>query len=316
MPTSSVRWSTKWQWNALCRNMIAQCRTDVGEKVIMYRRNRVSALAVVIVLIPAVIAAAETRKEYRFKVHHRASVTIGNPYGPISVKPSGGKQVLVTAILHSDKVEIDQSHSGNRVSVISHLLPGADATTGRVDYEVLVPADANVTLRSATGPLHAEKLKGDVILEGNTADVDVRDLSEGHVHIKTLNGPVTLTNITDGHVEITSVSGEIALNSVSGPLVHVNSNSGKIIYDGDFGGGGEYSLVTHTGDIEATAPAYASMDIVASSTQGKVTNDFPLEPEHTSFAAKAGSAFAGTMGKAASSVKLLSFSGKIHLKKR
>ena len=282
----------------------------------MCRRNRVSALVLVMVLIAAVIAAAETRKEYRFNVRHHASVSIANPYGLISVKPSPGKEVLVTAILHSDKVEVDHSHRGNRVSVVSHLLPGADASNGRVDYEILVPSDANVTLRSATGPLHAEKLRGDVILEGNTADVDVRDLSNGHVHIKTLNGPVTLTNVTDGHVEITSVSGEVALNSVSGPLVHVNSNSGRIIYDGDFGGGGEYSLMTHTGDIEATAPAYASIDVIASSTQGKVINDFPLQPAHTSFAAKAGSAFAGTMGKAASSVKLLSFSGKIHLKKR
>jgi len=282
----------------------------------MCRRNRVSALVVAMVLIAAVLAAAETRKEYRFKVHRRASVSIVNQYGPISVKPSGAKQVVVTAILHSDKVEIDQSHSGNRVSLVSHLLPGSDASSGRVDYEILVPADANVTLRSATGPLHAEKLTGDVMLEANTADVEVRDLSNGHVHIKTLNGPVTLTNITDGHVEITSVSGEVALNSVSGPLVHVNSNSGRIVYDGDFGGGGEYSLMTHTGDIEATAPAYASIDVIASSTQGKVINDFPLQPAHTSFAAKAGSAFSGTMGKAASSVKLLSFSGKIHLKKR
>lgn len=282
----------------------------------MYCRNRVSALVVVFAIIAVAVAAAETRKEYRFKVHHRASVSIANPYGPISVKPSGSKHVLITAILHSDKVEIDQTHSARRVSLVSHLLPGADASTGRVDYEVLVPADATVTLRSATGPLSAEKLTGDLMLEGNTADVEVRDLSNGHVHIKTLNGPVTLTNITDGHVEVTSVGGEVALNSVNGPLVHVNSNSGRILYDGDFGDGGEYSLVTHTGDIEATAPAYASMDVVASSTQGKVVNDFPLRPAHTSFAAKAGSAFAGTMGKAASSVKLLSFSGKIHLKQR
>jgi hypothetical protein len=47
-----------------------------------------------------------------------------------------------------------------------------------------------------------------------------------------------------------------------------------------------------------------------------VENDFPLEPKHTPFIAKAGSAFAGTVGRAASVVKLLSFSGKIHLKKR
>jgi DUF4097 and DUF4098 domain-containing protein YvlB len=268
------------------------------------------------VLVTAVFAAAETRKELRFRVHHHASVSVVNQFGSISVKPSPGKIVLVSAILHSDKVELDQSRSARRVSITSHLLPGADASTGQVDYEISVPADANVTLRSATGSLHVEKLHGDVILEGNTATVDVRDLSSGHVHIKTLNGPVTLTNVTDGHVEITSVSGDVALNSVSGPLVHVNSNSGKIIYDGDFGDAGEYSLMTHTGDIEATAPAYASMDVLANSTQGKVVNDFPLQPAHISLASRAGNAFAGTMGKAASSVKLLSFSGKIHLKKR
>jgi hypothetical protein len=47
-----------------------------------------------------------------------------------------------------------------------------------------------------------------------------------------------------------------------------------------------------------------------------VQSDFSLEPKHTPFAAKVGSAFAGTLGKAASSVNLFSFSGKIHLKKR
>ncbi len=280
------------------------------------QRQRGAKLAVVMVLAAATFAVAETRKEYRFTVGPRASVSITNGYGPISVKPAAGNQISVTAILHSGKVEVDHSQSGNRVNIVSHLLPGATADTGRVDYEVLVPVDASVTLHSTSGPLHAEKLRGDVVLEGASANVDVRDISDAHVHVKTLNGPVTLTNIHDGHVEITSVSGDVVLNSVSGPLVQVNSTSGRIRYDGDFGSGGEYSLTSHSGDIEASAAADASIDVTARSVRGKVENDFLLQPKHTPFAIKAGSAFAGTMGKAASSVKLLSFSGKIHLKKR
>ncbi len=283
----------------------------------MYRKQSAAMCAVVIVLVLVAFSAAETiRKEYNFKVGRRASVSIINQYGPVSIKPGPRKQVVVVATLYSDKVEIDQSKSGKRVSVLSHLLPGADANTGRVDYEVLVPADANVTLRSTNGPLHVEKLHGDVILEGNTAMVDVHDVSGGHLRVKTLNGAVTLTNVTDGHVEITSVSGDVALNAVNGTLVHVNSSSGKIHYDGDFGESGDYSLTSHSGDIEAIAPAYTSIEVVARSVQGRVDNDFPLRPEHTTFVPQAGSAFAGTMGEAASSVKLLSFSGKIHLKKR
>jgi DUF4097 and DUF4098 domain-containing protein YvlB len=268
------------------------------------------------VLAGVVLASAEDHKEYRFKVGRKASISIVNQYGPISVKAGARKEVIVTAILHSDKVEVDQGQSGSRVTLLSHLLPGADATSGQVEYQVLVPADASVTLHSTTGPLHVEKLHGDVILESNTANVDVRDMADGHVHVRTLNGPVTLTNIVDGHVEITSVGGDVVLNAVTGPLVEVNSNTGKINYDGDFGGQGEYSLRSYTGDIEATAPGNASIDVTASSEQGKVISDFSLQPKHTSFPLRAGSAFAGTMGKAASSVKLFSFSGKIHLKKR
>jgi DUF4097 and DUF4098 domain-containing protein YvlB len=282
----------------------------------MSKTSNRAQVATLLILAGSLVVAAETRQELHFKVGKKPSVSINNQYGPISVKAGASKEVSVTAVIHSDKVEVDQSHRGNRVDIVSHLLPGADSTTGQVDYEVTVPADADVTLTSMTGPLHAERLQGDVVMEGNTAVVDVRDVSEGHVHVKTLNGPVTLSGVRDGHVEVTSLGGDVILTSVNGPLVQVNSSSGKISYDGNFGEGGEYSLTTHTGDIEATAPSYASIDVTARSVQGQVVNDFQLEPKHTSFIVKEGSAFAGTVGKAASSVKLFSFSGKIHLKKR
>ena len=282
----------------------------------MESSQRAAKLALVVIVGAATLASGETRKEFRYTVGPRASVSVINQYGPISVKPTSGNQVIVTAVLHSDKAEVDQRQNGNRLDIVSHLLPGADADSGRVDYELLVPADASVTLHSSTGPLHAEKLHGDLTLEGANAAVDVHDVNDAHVHVKTMNGTVTLGNIRNGHVEITSVSGDVSLNSVSGSLVEVSSTTGKITYDGDFGAAGRYSLTSHTGDIEAMAPAYASIDVVARSVNGTVENDFPLEPEHTSFVVKAGSAFAGTLGKAASSVKLFTFSGKIHLKKR
>ena len=283
----------------------------------MESRSAAKLAGIILIASVAAMAASESRKEYRFTVGPQASVSINNQYGPISVKPGASNVVVVRVLLRSDKVEVDRNQSGNRVDILSHLFPGATAETGRVDYEVLVPSDANVTLHSTTGPMGAEKLQGDLSLEGATANVDVRDVSNAHVHIKTLNGPVTLTRIHDGHVEITSVSGDVVLDEVSGPLVQVNSSSGKIRYDGDFGGGGEYSLTSHTGDIDATAPTNASIDVTARSIKGQVDNDFPLLPKsHISFPIDKARSLVGTAGKAASSVKLLSFSGKIHLKKR
>ena len=297
------------------RVVVAERGPRVDERVTMKTVERGAQLTFVVVLTIAVCAVGQTRTDLRFTVGPRASVSVANEYGPISVKPGTGNVVIVTAMLHSNKVEIDQSQSGSRVDILSHLLEGATEESGRVDYEILVPADASIDLRSITGTLHAEGIHGDVTLEGANVSVDVRDISDAHVHVKTLSGPVVLTNIRDGHVEITSVSGGVALKAVSGPLVQVNSTTGSIQYDGDFGSGGEYYLSSHSGNIDATAPPDASIDVTARSVRGQVESDFLLEPKHTTFAVRAGSAFAGTMNKAASRVKLFSFSGKIHLKK-
>ena len=268
-------------------------------------------------LVVGTVAVADTHKEMRFNVGPKAGISVLNPYGSITVKPAPGHTVIVNAVLHSDKVEIDDTQSANRVDIQSHLLAGADADSARVDYDILVPADASLTLQSTSGSLHAEGLRGDVTLEGGGSTVDVRDISDAHVHVKTMNGAITLTNIHNGHVEVDSVSGEVTLNGVTGPLVQVLSTSGRINYAGDFGSGGEYRLTSHSGDIEASVPDNTSADVIARSVKGEVHDDVHLQPRsHTWFPIKQGSAFAGTVGKAASSVMLRTFSGKIFLKKR
>jgi DUF4097 and DUF4098 domain-containing protein YvlB len=275
-----------------------------------------------LVAIGAIVAGtlvAESKKEFHFAVGPKAGVSVMNPYGSISVKPSLNNSVVVNAVLHSDKVEVDNNQNGNRVDIQSHLLAGADSDSGRVDYEVLVPADASITLHSSTGSLRAEKLHGDVNLEGAGATVDVRDVSDAHVHVKTMNGPVNLDNIKNGHVEVDSLSGEITMRGVNGPLVQVVSTSGKINYIGDFGSSGEYRLTSHSGDIEATIPEWTSADVSARSVRGEVHDDIPLQPKnHTFFPIDKGRAFAGTMGRVAvsSTVVLRTFSGKILLRKR
>jgi DUF4097 and DUF4098 domain-containing protein YvlB len=262
---------------------------------------------------------AETHREYRFNVGPRAGLSVNNPYGSVSVRPSSGNVVVINAVLSSDKVEVDNALVGNRVEVQSHLLPGSDAQSGRVDYEILAPADASVTLRSSFGTLHAEKLQGDVSLEGADATVDVRDVTSAHLQVKTLNGSVTLTNVQNGHVEVDSLSGKVVLRSVNGPFVRVVSTSGEIRYVGDFGDHGDYRFTSHSGDIEAVVPDSTSADVTARSVRGEIHDDIHLQPKpHTPFAIKEGVAFVGTMGRAAvsSTVVLRSFSGKIHLRKR
>jgi DUF4097 and DUF4098 domain-containing protein YvlB len=283
----------------------------------MERMQRTIVAGLVLATCLASVAIAESRKEYRFNVGPQANISVDTQYGPISVRPGSANQVVITATTKSDKVEVDSLQNGNRVEVGSRLRPGADSQSGRVDYEVSVPPDATVRLRSATGRITADGLQGDVTLEGADAQVEARNLSRGHLVVQTMRGPITLNNVHNGHVEITSISGDVHLNSVTAQMVKVESTSGKILYSGDFGSGGDYRFSTHTGDIEALVPPSASAEFSAQSLQGQVQNDFPLQPkQHARVPLDATRAFFGTAGKAASAVVMRSFSGKIRLKQR
>jgi len=290
--------------------------SKVREKGHMSTAKRVGGVVTVAVACMGTLAFGQTKKDFKYVLGQQASVTINNEYGPIFVKPSGTNQMLVTAVLQSDKVEVDETKNGDRVQLKTHLLPGATPANRSVEYQVQVPSNANVTIHSNNGPLHAEQLQGDVTVEGDSAPVDVREISHAHVHVNTLNGPITLTNIRFGHVEVNSIGGDITMVSVTGPLVAVTSTTGKITYNGDFGIGGNYKMSTHTGNIEALVPEEASVDVTARSVRGEVENDFPLRPKsHTTFLPQKGRSFVGTAGQAASSVLLRTFSGKILLKK-
>ena len=258
----------------------------------------------------------EANKEYRFTVGPHPNISVDTQNGAISVKPGSSNQVVVTATVKSDNVEVDHQQKGNRIDIASHVLQGTGQQTGEVDYELLIPAGATLSLHSSTGPLTAERLQGDITLEGTDAVVNVRNVESGHLHVRTMRGQVTLTDIHNGHVEVASISGDVHLKSVTGPVVQANSGSGKIFYDGDFSSGGDYKFTTHTGDIEAIAPVDVSADFRAHSVLGRVQNDFPLQAQHSRFSVEAGRSFFGTAGKAASQVVLRSFSGKIRLKQR
>lgn len=266
-------------------------------------------LVVFFCLLFSLPAAAQEKKEFSCTVGPLAVISITNNYGPITVKPSGSSQVLVETIFHSDGVNLVNEQHGDRIELRSiSSRPG----TNLVEYTVLVPTAAFVTLRSSDGTLRAQGLRGDVVLEAASGSVEVTDISDAHLHVKTLSGPITLTDIRNSHVDIHSVRGNINLLNVTGPLVEVNSGAGRIKYDGDPGRVGEYMLTSHTGDLEVSIPANAWVEIKARSIKSQSDPEFP---NVSNVFTPGENSLMGKPGKIGSRFELRSFSGKIRLKR-
>jgi DUF4097 and DUF4098 domain-containing protein YvlB len=278
------------------------------------RRNIVIVPAglVISVTLLALTAAAQEKqekKDFTYAVGPRAVISITNNYGPISVKPSGSNQVVVEAVSHSDTVSLVNEQHGDRIEIRS---VSSRQGTNLVDYTVLVPAAAFVSLRSSDGTLRAQGLRGDVVLEAASGSVEVTDISDAHLHVKTLSGPISLTDIRNSHLDIHSVSGDVDLHNVTGPSVEVNSGSGRIIYDGDPGRLGDYLLSSHTGNLEVSIPASAWVDIKARSIKNQADPEFPTAGK---VPAMGQINLMGKSGKIGSRFELRSFSGQIHLKR-
>ena len=276
------------------------------------RRNvvEVPARVVIVISLLALTAAAQEKKEFTYNVGPKAVVSIANNYGPITVKPSGSRQVVVETVSHSDAVSLVNEQHGDRIELRSI---SSRRGTNLVDYTVLVPTDAFVSLRSSDGSLWAQGLRGDVILEAAAASVEVTDISDAHLHVKTLSGPITLTDIRNSHLDIHSVSGNVTIRNVTGPSVSVNSGSGRISYQGDPGSAGEYLLTSHSGDLEVSIPASALVDIKARSIKGQPDPEFRIASGFS--ATGAGNLLLKPGTVTGSRFELRSFRGKIRLKR-
>lgn len=243
-----------------------------------------------------------------------------NNAGSITVHAGAGQQLIVSSTSHSPKVEVDSSSTpdGRRVEIRAHALPqqrpGSDEA--KVDMDIALPPGVAVTVNAATAPITVENVSGDLTLSSDTGQITIRNVTNSHVLIKSIAAPIDLTNVTGGFVDITSSSGAVQLASVTGNKVTVNTASGNISYQGDFSGGGNYVMITHSGAIDVSLPQTASVDLTARSVAGSVENDFPLQAKaHTSFV-PTGRSFAGTSNSGSSSVELQSFSGRIRVKKQ
>ena len=285
---------------------------------------RHAALASAIVLTSLATGHAQkdaAHKETRLEIAPGGTVNVVNNAGSVSLKSAGGPQVVVAYSVHSNKVEVDQESTADkrRIEIRTHALPDQNPTAeeAKVDYRITVPAGVSVTVTTATAPITADGVSGDITLSSDTGAITANNVARSHLHVRSVAGTVNLNNVVLGHVDVTSSGGAVQLVNVTGPKVNVGTGSGNITYQGDCSGGGDYLITTHSGSIDVTLPETASVDLTARSVSGSVQNDFPLQAKkHPAFVPKSGSSFAGTSNSGSSSVELRSFSGRIRVKKQ
>src|SRR5437868_7542718 len=137
--------------------------------------------ALLLSVLSATALAAGAKKECRYNASAQSTVTIANQFGTVDVKPSSTPQVSISATTFSDKVQVECSQVGSRISAVSHFTQNANSSDGRVDYELAVPQETNLSVRNAQGAIHLDGVRGDLTLRADAAKIEVNNVTNSHL---------------------------------------------------------------------------------------------------------------------------------------
>ncbi len=192
-----------------------------------------------------------------------------------------------------ERVKAGITQDGNRASVIAPELPRPEwfffGRGPKIDYEVTVPADAEVWVSSRNGPVElsstrrrarVESRNGRVTIEGVEGEIEVESRN-GRVSLKRCSGPARVAGI-NGPITLEQVRGAIEAETKNGPLelieagasVKATTVNGPIRFTGRVAGDLEFQAVN--GSVRLAVTADSRFEIDAESRHGGTTSELPV----------------------------------------
>jgi DUF4097 and DUF4098 domain-containing protein YvlB len=259
--------------------------------------------------------------ERHFTVTGRPVVVIQNvATGRIEVKSWKNSEVDVVANQNSSKIGFDIEQAGDRIDVTANILdPNAQPLELETSLLLSVPEDTELQLKTQTGLIYVEQVRGDMTLESVAGDVHLKEVS-GYIIVRTTQGSLVCTQCA-GKLEFESISGGAQILQPALSKVNLHTSFGNILFDGDFVRTGLYSMKSAKGLVEVRFSGNDSFDLKAQTTMGVVDNQAAafLKPDSHGvrrLASNFAKGIIGTVGAGLAKVELSSYSGTIRILKR
>jgi hypothetical protein len=266
-------------------------------------------------------APAPQHFEKHFAVKGRPVVVIQNvANGRIEVKSWKNPEVVVAATLASNKITIDTEQADERVDVTATITDNAaPANELEANFQLTVPEETELQLRTQTGLVYVEQVMGDMTLQSVAGDIHLKEVS-GYIVVRTTVGSLVCTQCA-GKLNFNSISGNAQVVQPGLTNVSLFTMSGNILYDGDFIRTGIYTMKSGKGTVEVHFSGNDSFDLKAQTATGTVDNQAEayLKPDSHGvrhIASKFTKGLFGTVGSGLAKVELSSYSGTIRILKR
>jgi hypothetical protein len=269
----------------------------------------------------ASLSAGPQHFEKHFPVKSRPVVVIQNvANGRIEVKSSKNPEVFVAWTQGSDKINVEPEQVDNRIDVTASILdPAARPEDLEANFQLTVPEETELQLKTEKGLVYVEQVIGDMTLQSVAGDIHLKEVS-GYIVVRTTGGSL-VCNQCAGKLDFNSVSGNAQVLQPALTNVSLFTTSGNILFDGDFIRTGIYTMKSGKGTVEVHFSGNDSFDLKAQTATGTVDNQAEayLKPDSHGvrrMASRFTKGLVGTFGSGLAKVELSSYSGTIRILKR
>ncbi len=190
---------------------------------------------------------------------------------------------------HFDKVAVEVNATDEGVEVDTVRPKGIGNINVNVFYDVKVPHNTNVALKTSNGRIDISALEGTISLDSSNGKVVANDI-EGSTEARTSNGSVELVNVS-GSVNARTSNGSIAIEH---PEALAADES--------------ITCETSNGSVRINLPADSAFDIDARTSNGGVRTAFDVDRTDNSTSKRR---LSGQVGDGGALVKLTTSNGSI-----
>jgi hypothetical protein len=254
-----------------------------------------------------------------------------SPTGKITVTEGRGSEVEVRAekVLRSGRVDdigFVVRRSGGGVTICAVYEDRDQCTNEGVrsdrrwnDRRNFRPPTLEVFIRVPAGTrLHVVSGNGDVAVSGTQAELVARsgngtvrvNGANGEVDAASGNGAVTVENVR-GPVTASSGNGDVRVRAIRGPVSARSGNGDLIISMNEMSRDDNMDFTTGNGRIQITLPRDFSAEIDASTSNGGIRTDFPIQVTGRITRTRV----RGTIGRGGPRIRLVSGNGSIELRR-
>jgi len=242
----------------------------------------------------------------QFPINKNGILSLENIQGNITIKTEwkqnyimlkATKQISKKENLKNIDITIHKEPSKNQILVKTEYKN--KNKTGSVDYELIVPNNITVDLKTKKGSIKIKRIKGKIKATSDDGDIKIIE-AKGPIVAHTLQGNIEVHHSLKS-IHAQAESGNILVACKKIPSIH------------------QISLQTKKGNIAITLPEKTNAEIKAKTKTGKVTSDhfITLKPQTVTLNKKTWARFKkevyGTLGSGEATIELGSNHGNIKI---